>query len=461
MSPDTAQSLLEELPRMEQLINKDGLRELISSLSMMSGVSIRLLNNEGVLLVDHAPDLPLLRYLDGFPAGRTALGRDVARIRQIYPRSSSETCESFTGAKYRIVGIEYDHRRIGRAILGPFVSTQVGPSTEVLRALDPQIDPEIFAKYFTSLPLLPEDRLEQLERHLRSCLDLILFAGHKSLLTTKMHLASTSESYRELQDRNTKLQLAYDRLRELDRLKSNFLATVSHELRTPLTSIIGYSEMLTEGIAGQLEGEQLEFVQTIHEKGEQLLQLIKDLLDLSKLESGTLTIKRTPIPIEPVLRQVVSTLLPLARKKGVVLEVECAQNLPEILGDSERLRQVFLNLTENALKFTPVSGLIRLSAAAVAGEEDDEDGFVLMASTPEQIEIRVADTGIGIPEKEREKVFDAFYQVDSSSTREVGGTGLGLSIVRRILDAHEGKIHIEGNQPRGTVIVVRIPAVLP
>jgi signal transduction histidine kinase len=123
---------------------------------------------------------------------------------------------------------------------------------------------------------------------------------------------------------------------------------------------------------------------------------------------------------------------------------------------------VFLNLTENALKFTPVSGVIRLSAALAKPEDpDDDDGFVLMAPAADQLEIRVADSGIGIPEHERSKVFDAFYQVDSSSTREVGGTGLGLSIVKRIIDAHHGSVHIEGNKPRGAVFVVQLPLAAP
>jgi signal transduction histidine kinase len=287
---------------------------------------------------------------------------------------------------------------------------------------------------------------------------LILFSGHKALVTSKMHLASVRESYRQLEDKTARLQEAFDRLRELDRLKSNFLATVSHELRTPLTSIIGYSEMLSEGLAGEMKPEQAEFVKTIHENGQHLLSLIMGLLDLSKLESGTMRTKMRPMQIGPVIGEVVSTLTPTARKKGVKLELDVGGGLAQLRGDPERLRQVLLNLTENAIKFTPADGSVTLRARMTAADiDEDEDGLALLAPARARLEVRVLDTGIGIPARERDKVFDAFYQVDSSSTREYGGTGLGLSIVKRLVEAHGGSIAIEDNEPRGTVFVVSLP----
>jgi two-component system, NarL family, sensor histidine kinase BarA len=264
-----------------------------------------------------------------------------------------------------------------------------------------------------------------------------------------MHLASVRESYRELQEQNAKLQESYEKLKELDRLKSNFLATVSHELRTPLTSILGYSEMLAEGIGGKLAGEQLEFVQTIREKGEQLLSLIRSLLDQSKIESGTMSLKMTDVKIGAVLEEVETTLMPAAKRKGVQLIKQVSPNLPTFRGDPERLRQVFLNLAENALKFTPANGSVKLIATAetAAGGPDPEDdvGYVLFATRPTAVVVRVEDTGIGIAPNERARIFDAFYQVDGSSTREHGGTGLGLSIVKRLVEMHGGSISVEAN----------------
>ena len=153
-------------------------------------------------------------------------------------------------------------------------------------------------------------------------------------------------------------------------------------------------------------------------------------------------------------------MTPTARKKEVELAFEVEKGLPAIWADAERLRQVLLNLTENAIKFTPVSGSVRLTAK-IAGMDaqtgGDAGGMVLLGARRTAVELRVLDTGIGIPENERSRVFDAFYQVDSSSTREVGGTGLGLSIVKRLVDAHDGAVRIEANEPRCAVFVVTIP----
>jgi signal transduction histidine kinase len=164
--------------------------------------------------------------------------------------------------------------------------------------------------------------------------------------------------------------------------------------------------------------------------------------------------------IEPVLKEVVSTLTPTARKKAVTLEVDLVDGLADVRGDPERLRQVFLNLVENAIKFTPAKGSVKLTARMCRRDDapgSEEEGLALLAPTQAQLELRVADTGIGIPPRERTKVFDAFYQVDSSSTREYGGTGLGLSIVKRLVEAHSGRIYIESNEPKGTAFVVSLP----
>ena len=277
-----------------------------------------------------------------------------------------------------------------------------------------------------------------------------------------MHLASVTESYRELEEKNGELQEAYDRLKELDRLKSNFLATVSHELRTPLTSIIGYSEMLREGIAGDLRTSSASSSSTIHEKGEQLLPLIMSLLDLSKLESGTLQHEAQAIAIDHRARRGRHDDLPTARKKGVNIELEAGRPARRAPRRSRAPASGVHQPVRQRAKFTPKGGTVTIRARTVQGSDgagdDDEDGFALMAPAQAKLEVRVIDTGIGIPPKERQKVFDAFYQVDSSSTREYGGTGLGLSIVKRIVEAHGGTIGIEENQPQGAVFVVTLPS---
>jgi two-component system, NarL family, sensor histidine kinase BarA len=460
-APDPTELSIDGLLKLEDLVDRTALTELTKSFFTLFGIPVRIYSNEGSLLADASNEHEVCAYVNTLGGGRKACTETVRAVRAADPEDASKELVHlcFTGNVYRIVPLDYDSRRIGRIILGPYAPPALVDVPQSFLDIDKGLDKGRALTLLSRVPRAKPETITRIGNHLKAALDLILFSGHKALLTSQMHLLSVRESYRELQEKNQKLQEAYDRLKELDRLKSNFLATVSHELRTPLTSIIGYSEMLSEGIAGELSGEQAEFVKTIHEKGEQLLGLIKGLLDLSKLESGTMSMRRRSILIKEVLDEVLSTLNPIARKKGVELRLDVEGVSTELRADPERLRQVFINLVDNALKFTPPGGSVTMRARTVSTASDGEDdaGFALMAPALSKIEVRVIDTGIGIPSHERLKVFDPFYQVDSSSTREYGGTGLGLSIVKRLVEAHGGTVSVEGNEPRGTVFVVRLP----
>jgi signal transduction histidine kinase len=450
--------------RLEDLVDREGLDELCGSFLALFGIPVRIYSTEGALLADAAGEHEICAYVNTTPQGRKACAATVGAAKAHEPGDAGDVVHPcFTGAAYRILALEYDGRRVGRMIVGPFLPSSVQEAPASLLEVDPGVAAERARALLLKMPRAKPDTVTRIANHLKSALDLILFSGHKAFVTNKMHLASVRESYKQLEDKTSRLQEAFDRLKELDRLKSNFLATVSHELRTPLTSIIGYSEMLSEGLAGDLKPEQLDFVKTIHEKGGQLLSLIMGLLDLSKLESGTMRMAIGAVRVRAVLEQVVSTLAPSARKKGVQVTLDVAPDVGDLRGDPERLRQVFLNLGENAIKFTPAEGSVTLRARMAspneldAAADSERDGLALLAPARPLVEVRVADTGIGIPPRERAKVFDAFYQVDSSSTREYGGTGLGLSIVKRLVEAHGGAIRIEDNQPKGTVFVVSLP----
>jgi signal transduction histidine kinase len=447
--------------QLEDLVDRSALDELCKTVVSLFGIPVRIYSNQGGMLADAPLEQELCAYVNRTTQGRRACESTVAAVKA---RDAGETGDvlhpCFTGAAYRVIALVYDGRRVGRLIIGPFLPATITDVPATLAGVDPNIDRERAQALLQRMPRAKLETVTRIAAHLKASLDLILFSGHKAFVTSQMHLLSVRESYRQLEDKTARLQEAFDKLKELDRLKSNFLATVSHELRTPLTSIIGYSEMLTEGLAGELTPEQLDFVKTIHAKGGHLLSLIMSLLDMSKLENGTMRIAMQSMRIEPVLAEVVSTLTPTARKKGIRLQLDQGRALAELRGDPERLRQVFLNLVENAIKFTPSQGTVTLSGSMVEDSElgeQEEAGLALVAPTRASVQICVADTGIGIPVRERAKVFDAFYQVDSSSTREYGGTGLGLSIVKRLVDGHGGSISIESNEPRGTVFVVRLP----
>ncbi|MBX3223552.1 MAG: PocR ligand-binding domain-containing protein [Labilithrix sp.] len=466
--PPASQDVVGDQPiALEDVVDRDALDDLCKSIHALFGIGVRVYASQGALLANVANELELCRYINEVPGSRAACGATVSAAKSVAPGDDGEvTHPCFTGLAYHIVSLVHEGRRVGRIVLGPYAPAGLREPPPSLAETDKRLDVVQASELAAKVPRVKQEALQRIAGHLKETLELIIFSSHKAWVTSKLHLYSVRESYRELQDKTTRLEQTLTRLKEVDRLKSNFLATMSHELRTPLTSIIGYSEMLAEGIAGELAPEQQEYVRTIHAKGEQLLRLIMGLLDLSKLESGTMSLRQAPAQIGPVLNEVITTLAPVARKKDVELAIDSDGVPCELAADAERLRQVFINLVDNAVKFTPKGGKVTVRARVTEGpalsgggdDDDDSAGAVLLAPLLKQVEIRVSDTGIGIPAAERAKVFEAFYQVDSSSTREYGGTGLGLSIVKRIVDAHGGQVSVEGNEPNGTVFVVTLPS---
>jgi len=447
--------------RIEDVVDRDALAEMCRSIQELFGIGVRVYSSEGALLTNIASEVEVCGLVNESSQGRAACGSTVSAAKSVDPGQDGDIVhQCFTGLAYRIVSLDYENRRVGRIVLGPFAPAGLREPPPLLATSVPKLDVIQATQKLANVPRVKAEALGRIAHHLKTTLELIIFSSHKAFVTSKLHLYSVRESYRALEEKTARLEQALSRLKELDRLKTNFLGTVSHELRTPLTSIIGYSEMLSEGMAGALTEEQSEFVKTIHGKGEQLLALIMGLLDLSKLDSGTMSLRQAPLQIGKTLDEAVSTVAPAAIKKGVELVVEKDETPCEVAGDGERLRQVFVNLTDNAVKFTPKGGKVTLRSQITRedGDDDDDDGAVLLAPLRRVVQVTVSDTGIGIPASERPRVFDAFYQVDSGSTREYGGTGLGLSIVKRIVEAHGGTVTVTANEPAGTTFVVTLPS---
>ncbi|MBX7197025.1 MAG: PocR ligand-binding domain-containing protein [Sandaracinaceae bacterium] len=449
---------LGEVARLEEVVDRRALTEVCRSFFELFSIPVRVFSSEGALLADAHEEQEICRYVNTLGNGRRACSKLVSEVKRLDPDGRAMNHPCFTGAEYRIVPIVYQGRRLGRFVVGPYMPAERREVPRSLLVLDARLDAEAARAALQEMPRVRAETLERIGEHLARVLDLILFSGHRAFLTSNMHLASVKESFREIVEKNTQLQQAVDRLRELDRLKSNFLATVSHELRTPLTSIIGYSDMLGAGIGGELTEEQAEFVETIHAKGEHLLALITSLLDMNKLEQGTMRLHRELLPVKALLDDLQKTLAPSAAKKGVRLVVERAPDAGSVLVDPVRIKQVLFNLAENALKFTPRDGTVRFTGRVTESAADD-DGFgaVLLSVPKRAIEIGVIDSGIGIAPEEHDKIFDAFYQVDGSSTREHGGTGLGLSIAKRIVEAHGGTLRVESEVGRGAAFFLTLP----
>ena len=238
-------------------------------------------------------------------------------------------------------------------------------------------------------------------------------------------------------------QRTAERLRELDILKTEFMANMSHELRTPLNSIIGYAELMLMGVS-EIDPDTLEDVQAIHENGQRLLHLINDILDMAKIEAGSLALNFEQVQIAPLIDEISAKAVALLAGKPVEWTVEIEENLPPIWGDSLRLDQILNNLVSNAEKFTEEGAISLRAYTERAGDSD----WVCVA---------IKDTGIGIAETDATKIFDRFQQVDGSSTRRAGGTGLGLAITQQLVHLHGGTIEVESRPGEGTTFTARFP----
>lgn len=435
-----------ERPRLEHVVSRAGLRELLASLEHLGGVGCAVYDPaEGAVV--RGGTRPEQAPLVDRATAELGLFPDATRL--VGPRE----------VEYRASAVRHEGEVVAHLLVGPFVSIESEHAVDRLRfGGDPPSDSEV-----DGLPHLAPMRAGEIAKHAHRAVERLIRSGYEARITAEMHAATIEQSYHEALASKARLEDAYERLQATDRLKSAFLATMSHELRTPLTAILGYAEMLGEGLGGPVTEAQKEFVGTIRARGEQLLRLIMDLLDLSKLESGTLLVRRHDVDVRDVVHEAASTLEPAARKRGVVVRVELPDELPRVAGDPDRLRQVFVNLVDNAVKFTPEAGTVTLSATVESLRPDDGDGLgtVLLAPIAQHVVVRVADTGRGIAEEQRARVFDAFYQVDQSTTREHGGAGLGLAIVKRIVEAHGGRIAVDVNAPRGAVFSVWLPIARP
>jgi len=242
-----------------------------------------------------------------------------------------------------------------------------------------------------------------------------------------------AELFEELERKGRELEAA-------SRHKSEFLANMSHELRTPLNAVLGYAELIQDGIYGEVPGKIHEVLERIQQNGRHLLGLINDVLDLSKIEAGQLTLSPVDYSMRGLVLEVVSATEALAAEKQLALEVDVPPDLPAGRGDERRITQVLLNLVSNAIKFTD-EGSVRIRASV------ESDRFV----------VAVSDTGLGIAAEDRARIFGEFQQVDSSSTRKKGGTGLGLAITKRIVELHGGRIWVESTPGEGATFAFTLP----
>lgn len=468
----TQESILQRRMTLSDLVEVNSFREVMRSFADLYRVGIKVFDAEGGKLVDVRVGASTFdAYLFEFPSTRQASTRLITSLKNDPFDSRNgldipRVVNCFNGLRYVVMPIAYEGDTLGRLIFGPYRPNSTdGPSDELLQ-LEPKLDRERLVELMAPIRQAPDELVAKVLQQMQRVVEVILFTSYRAVLTSQMHIESVTASYNELQDKNRTLREANDRLQELDKMKSNFLATVSHELRKPLTSVIGYSEMLLEGMAGALNDEQREYVSTIMEKGESLLGLISQILDLSRIESGNLRVHYSTFELRDILKAASTSVLPQAQKKKLNLEVKVPDDLAPYRGDREKIGQVAVNLLGNAVKFTPEGGTVTLQADVWEGQRkhpkttgtDEFGGDALFGVETEKfVRIVVQDSGVGIPAEKTERVFERFFQVDNSSTREYGGTGLGLSICKNFIDAHQGDIWCDSDTGKGAKFTILLP----
>lgn len=245
----------------------------------------------------------------------------------------------------------------------------------------------------------------------------------------------------EVQDLTRAFNSMIARVERSQRSQRDFVANVSHELKTPLTSIQGFAQAILDDTADTAEARK-QAAQIIYNEAGRMHRMALDLLELAKLDAGTADMRMSAVDVKALLKTVVEKFSPQAKHAGIDLQLNVPANLPSLLGDGDRLAQVFTNLVDNSLKFTHPGGHVKLSAATAGAE----------------MEISITDSGIGVPKEALPLLFDRFYQVDPSRAGGEGhGAGLGLAIVREIIEAHDGKISVRSEVGHGTTFVIHLP----
>jgi len=244
-----------------------------------------------------------------------------------------------------------------------------------------------------------------------------------------------------VQDRTKQLTEALERVQEMNKTKSDFISAVSHELRTPLTSIKGYASILMAGKIGQIPEPVKDRLKKINKHSDNLVSLINNLLDISRIESGKADLKFKLQPLNPIIETIEDLLMPQLKEKSITFQKNLPQELPDIFMDAGQIERVFINLIGNAIKFTPASGVISVSAHI----------------KEKYVAVSVSDTGIGLHKEDLEKLFNEFYRVENEINQNVKGSGLGLSLVKRIIEAHKGDITVQSKTGEGSTFTFTLP----
>lgn len=407
------------------------------------------------LILENLADLVAVLDLEGrhiyySPSYGAILGsaeqlRGSSYFARVHPEDVAEVRAAFAETVQRGAGHRLEYRLVDRA----GQPRQIESQSSVIRDADGQVSQVVVVcrdvterrRAAAEVRRLHEElqqHAEQLERRVNE--------RTTELQGTQGALMNMVE---DLNEKTRELALAKERAETADRVKSAFLATMSHELRTPLNSIIGFTGIILDGLAGPLNPEQERQLAMVQNSARHLLALINDVLDISKIEAAQLKVTREPMSVPAAVANVVGIVRPLAEKKGLALQVEVAPEIGTIRSDPRRVEQVLLNLINNAIKFTEQGGVtLRVGREQSAAATRGAGGVV---------RFDVCDTGIGLKPESLATLFQPFKQVDSGLSRSQEGTGLGLAICRRLAELMGGSVTVESEWGKGSVFTFRLP----
>jgi two-component system, NarL family, sensor histidine kinase BarA len=440
-----------------QLLDARGVEEILGSFYALFRIPVRIIDEEGISVARSRKASPLNEYLGQLPGARKRLAGLHMHLRSHDPGESGEFAHiAFTGASYHVRMIGHEGCRVGRFILGPFITPLVHELPAALVEGDAGLDLGRVRELLLALPRVREDTVKAIARHLAVTLDVLIFAGHRALLSEYMHLSTVQEHQRQISAKDAGLLAAEQRLAQSGLREAGFLSLALGELRAPLETILGQTDALASG-----DGDRSprELVLAIRRRASELLGLTDRLLQFARADSGSVALRCDPIDIEALVERVAIRLSAMAPERLRAVSVACDPGLPGLSGDAACLEQVLMLLGENALRFGSDGEIGIAVRRADLGGSDDSDGMVLLGGPPERIELCVSDSGVGIPDAEKERVFEPFYRAPRSvdGTR-ASGSGLGLAIVRRLIEAYGGNVRVEDNAPRGASLVVVLPA---
>ncbi len=252
------------------------------------------------------------------------------------------------------------------------------------------------------------------------------------------------ELEKRVEERTRELTRVLDEVKIINKRKTDFVSSVSHELRTPLTSIKGYASILLTGKLGQLPEDVKLRLERINRHSDELVRLVNDLLDIARIESGRVTMKQEPQDLKRIVEEVIDLLSVQAKEKQIELVPNVADDAVTVLADSNQLQRVFINIINNAIKFTPAKGKITVKSFKAKNGE---------------IQVDISDTGCGISQEAQQKLFEEFYRVDNPINQQVKGTGLGLALVKHIIEAHGGKIWVTSTPGTGSTFSFTLPQI--